>query len=171
MKNKFLMILLCGVMVVGLTGCGDKTTENQDSSKENQNNVVETKNTVLSCTMIEQGDKELSIPSLNKTEEYTYNDNMILSNIKIIEKIEGTTENVKELEEEYNKGGISISVKNEDGYTIVTRSYDINNIDDKENVLGIDDYIDYSTNKFSAQEYKKHFLEINKNRQATCEEK
>ncbi len=44
MKKKLVMILLCGVLLVGITGCGTDKKENKDSSKENQSNITESNN-------------------------------------------------------------------------------------------------------------------------------
>ncbi len=38
MKKKLVMILLCGVLLVGITGCGTDKKENKDNNKDQNNN-------------------------------------------------------------------------------------------------------------------------------------
>lgn len=179
MKKTFLFVM-CGVLALTLvTGCGNEKKNSQDNSK-NDSNVSETKNTVLSCTKSEEGDIELNIPNSSTTEEYTYDKDMILTSVKIVEEDEykdqeevaKRTEQTERYANNFNKeDGISYTYKVNGNKIIITRIYDMNKID-KDKVLGsgMKKYID-SNNKFSAKEYKDNFLESNKDRNATCNEK
>ena len=171
--------MLCGVMLLGLTtGCGND--KKNDLSNDDKNKEQETKNIVLTCSSSEQGDVELNIPGSITTEEYTYSKDMALKNVKIIEEYEykdkEETSKRTEQTERYannfnNLEGVSYTYKVDGNKIISTRVYDMNKVD-KDKVLRatMKKYID-SNNQFSAKEYKEYFLESNKDRNATCEEK
>lgn len=179
MKKKLLAFLLCGVMVLGITGCGNEKKENQNNSN-NDSNVSGAKNTVLTCTYEEEAENEYE-SNTKSTEEFTYTKDMILVSVKTIREEEYSTEEEakkrKEQEEqyasranEYDGVKATVELKNNTTY-VVTYNYDIAKID-KDSVLGsgAKQYID-SNNKFSANEYKANNLETHKNGNATCTEK
>ena len=68
MKRKLLSILLMGVLIIGLTGCGSKTAKNGYDNSNNDNTVKSTRMYVLTCSHSQEADNEYE-PTTNSVSD------------------------------------------------------------------------------------------------------
>lgn len=67
MKRKIIMILLCGVLLVGITGCGSKNSENSGETKNAQKNSLATKVKIGDYVAYNTGEKNTYTSKADKT--------------------------------------------------------------------------------------------------------
>jgi len=175
MKRKLLSILLIGVMVIGLTGCGNKTNKNDSNNSYNDNAVKSSKMYVLTCSHSQEADNEYE-PTTSNVEEFTYDDNNTLKTIKIKNEYDYSTKELadkyraseeKSAERQNTYSGVKVEIdKVSETEFVVIEEYDIINVD-KDSVFGDLKYID-ENNKFSVNEYKSYYESLHKNRNGKC---
>ncbi len=67
MKRKIIMILLCGVLLVGMTGCGSKNSENSGETKNAPKNSLATKVKIGDYVAYNTGEKNTYTSKAEKT--------------------------------------------------------------------------------------------------------
>lgn len=175
MKRKLLSILLMGVLIIGLTGCGSKTAKNDFDNSNNDNTVKSTRMYVLTCSHSQEADNEYE-PTTNNVEEYTYDDDNVLKTVKIKNEYNYSTKELadkyrtseeKSAERQNTYSGVKVEIdKVSETEFVVIEEYDIINVD-KDSVFGELKYID-ENNKFSVNEYKSYYESFHKNRNGKC---
>ena len=83
MKKKILSILLVGILIIGLTGCGNNnSTSNEDNKKASKETTQNTNNTVITCVQLQPN------PSFNELSKGTRTifENGKVSNVIYISK-------------------------------------------------------------------------------------
>ena len=175
MKRKLLSILLMGVLIIGLTGCGSKTAKSGYDNSNNDNTVKSTRMYVLTCSHLQEADNEYE-PTTNNVEEYTYDDDNVLKTVKIKNEYNYSTKELadkyrtseeKSAERQNTYSGVKVEIdKVSETEFVVIEEYDIINVD-KDSVFGDLKYID-ENNKFSVNEYKSYYESFHKNRNGKC---
>ena len=176
MKRKLLSILLIGVMVIGLTGCGNKTTKNDSNNSNNDNAVKSSKMYVLTCSHSQEADNEYE-PTTSNVEEFTYDDNNVLKTIKIkneydystkelADKYRASEEKSAERQNTYSVVKVEIDKVSETKFVVI-EEYDVKNVDKDSVFVNSNKYLDEG-NKFSVNEYKSYYESLHKNRNGKC---
>lgn len=151
MKNKLLMILLCGVIVFSLTGCGnndgnknnvkENSSSQSNEKQENENNPKLSEGQTLSCTTIDKSDNDTGRVSYTSVVNFKYDENYIIETITLkdeykydnkeatMKKKESEKDLAKSLEEiDY----MSVEVGSNDISNVtVTTIYDIDKMDSR----------------------------------------
>ena len=168
--KKIFLSLLCGVLLLGITGCGsDKEntgTNNDTEKKESKQDIV------MTCTANSKPENEYEANSTT-TEVYTYDNNMILKKIKFTREEEYSSEERANSQKSIHEGavdkanemeGMSGSVETKSNTSFVySFTYDLEKISNLEDALGsgMSTYLDYSTHKFDADKYADGFENVN----------
>ena len=176
MKKKILSILLIGVLVIGLTGCDNKTTKNDSDNSNNDNMIKSSKMYVLTCSHSQAADNEYE-PTTNNIEEFTYDDNSVLKTIIIKNEYNYSTKELadkyrtseeKNAERQNTYSGVKVEIdKVSETEFVVIEEYDIKNVDKGSVFVNSDKYLD-DDNKFSVNEYKSYYESLQKNRNGKC---
>ena len=176
MKKKMLSILLMGFIVVGLTGCGNKTNKNDSNNFNNDNAVKSSKMYVLTCSHSQEADNEYE-PTTSNVEEFTYDDNNTLKTIKIKNEYDYSTKELadkyraseeKSAERQNTYSGVKVEIdKVSETKFVVIEEYDVKNVDKDSVFVNSDKYLDEG-NKFSVNEYKSYYESLHKNRNGKC---
>ena len=167
MSKKILLVMMCVVLLFSITGCGN-TTKTKEQKEENKKDIV------MTCTVNSKPENDYEATTTT-TEIFTYDNNMILKEIKIINKEEYSSEeranSQKNIQEEaVNRAneieGIigTIEVKSNTSF-IYSFTYDLEKINNLEDILGSEAsiYLNYSTHKFDVDKYVDSFIDNNNN--------
>lgn len=164
--KKIFLSLLCGVLLLGITGCGsdkENTGTNNDTEKK-----VSKQDIVMTCTANSKPENEYEANSTT-TEVYTYDNNMILKKIKFTREEEYSSEERANGQKSIHEGavdkanemeGMSGSVETKSNTSFVySFTYDLEKISNLEDALGsgMSTYLDYSTHEFDADKYAEEF--------------
>ena len=87
MSKKILLVMMCVVLLFSITGCGN-TTKTKEQKEENKKDIV------MTCTVNSKPENDYEATTTT-TEIFTYDNNMILKEIKIINKEEQLIEQMK----------------------------------------------------------------------------
>jgi len=176
MKRKLLSILLMGVLIIGLTGCGSKSVKNNSDNSNNDKTVKSSKMYVLTCSHLQEADNEYE-PTTNNIEEFTYDDNNVLKTIKIKNEYNYSTKELadkyrtseeKSAERQNTYSGVKVEIdKVSETEFVVIEEYDIKNVDKGSVFVNSDKYLN-DDNKFSVNEYKSYYESLHKNRDGKC---
>lgn len=164
--KKIFLSLLCGVLLLGITGCNSKKentgTNNDTEKKESQQDIV------MTCTANSKPENEYEANSTT-TEVYTYDNNMILKKVEITTEEEYSSEERANSQKSIHEDavnrtnemeGMSGSIETKSNTSFVySYTYDLEKIANLEWVLGseADIYFDYSTHEFDADKYAEEF--------------
>ena len=176
MRKKILSILLTGIMIIGLTGCGSKTAKNDYDNSNNDNTVKLSKMYVLTCSHSQEADNEYE-PTTNNIEEFTYDNNNVLKTIiikneynystkELADKYRTSEEKSAEIQNTYSGVKVEINKVSETEFVII-EEYDIKNVDKDSVFVNSDKYLD-EDNKFSVNEYKSYYELLHKSRNGKC---
>lgn len=158
-------------MVIGLTGCGSKkeNVENNNSEKEEKQQDI-----VMTCTSNSKPENEYETTTTT-TEVFTYDNNRILKEIKVISEEEYSGEERANSQKAIHEGavnraneieGMSGSIETKSNTSFVySFTYDLEKITNLEEVLGsgASRYLDYSTHEFDADKYIEEFENAHNN--------
>ena len=161
MYKKILLVVLCGVLLFGVTGCGsdkENTGINNDTEKEESKQDI-----VMTCTASSKPENEYEATSTT-TEVYTYDNNMILKKIKVTCEEEYSNkeraDSQKSIHEDaVNRAnemeGLSGTIESKSNTSFVySFTYDLEKISNLDELnIGLSEYLDYSTHKFDAEKY------------------
>lgn len=166
MYKKILLVVLCGVLLFGVTGCGSdkKNTENNNDTekKESKQDIV------MTCTANSKPENEYEATSTT-TEVYTYDNNMILKKIMVTREEEYSNEERADSQKSIHEDavnranemeGLSGTMESKSNTSFVySFTYDLEKISNLDELnIGLSEYLDYSTHKFDAEKYNtEHF--------------
>lgn len=188
MKKKLLTILVCGVLVLGMTGCGNEKNEGKNLKEESQQQIDnkqnddkqnKTESETLSCTTIDKNDDGTSRISYSSVVDFNYDGNYILDTIILKEEYKYNEESatIKKKQEEENlaknlneSNGIKVEVGSNDISNVtVTTTYSIDEMDaDTLKSFKYKDYI--SSKKFDSKKFQSDLIKEKneKNIDITC---